>query len=60
MSSRWGTHGTNMLRYMNLFKFLGFRKAGHHEKGDKVKHKWRPNTSGHYCGEIMRNPHIVN
>ncbi|CAL1129548.1 unnamed protein product, partial [Cladocopium goreaui] len=24
---QWGTHGTNMLRYMNLFKFLGFRKV---------------------------------
>ena len=24
---RWGVHGMNMLRYMNLFKFLGFRKA---------------------------------
>eukprot|EP00438_Fugacium_kawagutii_P032633 Skav228904 [mRNA] locus=scaffold118:80435:91318:+ [translate_table: standard] len=24
---QWGTHGTNMVRYMNLFKFLGFRKA---------------------------------
>ncbi|CAK8997836.1 Uncharacterized protein RSN1 (Rescuer of SRO7 at high Nacl protein 1) [Durusdinium trenchii] len=24
---QWGTHGMNMLRYVNLFKFLGFRKV---------------------------------